>query len=241
MAPLQSLPRRADRFAYGTFAGVFLLLWLSLWTYATVLMDVACVRTLARQSWATTFPSVPGTVARNERIPRMTKSGTTVFDVRLVYVYTVAGSRFECDRERFMPGGFDLEWADAHPVGSQLTVFYNPSDPADAGLEPGIRAGDLVFPMVLPVFNVTALFGWWCAFGVLRGNSVGRERAVGRIGERNLLVRPGCVFVVITMIVIATGLIVLGIWAGRGGWTIIPLAIWTVILIGLVRLFQRGA
>lgn len=241
MGKLQTLPRRAGWFAYGALAGVFLLLWLSLWTYATVLMDVACVRTLARQSWATTFPSVPGTVVRNERISRMTKSGTTTFDVRLVYAYTIAGLQYECDRERFVPGGFDLAWADAHPVGSQLTVFYNPSDPADAGLEPGIRAGDLVFPMVLPIFNAIALSGWWSAFGVLRGNSVGRERALRQIGERNLLARPGCVFVVITIIVMATGLIVLGIWAGRGGWIVVPLAAWTAILIGLVRLFRRVA
>jgi hypothetical protein len=209
MPKLQSLPRRAGGLAYTTFAVAFMLLWLGLWTYSTILMDVGCVQTLARQSWATTFPSVPGTVVRIERIPRLTKSGTTVSDVRLFYAYTVAGRRYEGDRKRFVPGGFDLEWANAHPVGSELTVFYNARDPADAGLETGIRAGDLVFPLVLPIFNAIALIGWWAAFGALRGDHMHPERALRRIGERNLLARPCAVFIVIAIIVMASGLITL--------------------------------
>lgn len=64
-------------------------------------------------------------------------------DIR--YSYTIDAQRYE-GRLEFPPGtvpmpGFAQEQLNKYPLGSEVTVYYNPLQPGQATLEPG-RAGD---------------------------------------------------------------------------------------------------
>ena len=118
--------------------GVFLLV-LGLAAYGGVQLAIARVNDTAR------WPSVSGRVVASEVSTAVVKTGpvrrfTPVANIR--YTYSVEGQRYECEGGRvvpmlhFRPEGTPEELVARYPVGSSVTVFYNPADPADALLTP---------------------------------------------------------------------------------------------------------
>ena len=59
------------------------------------------------------------------------------------------------------PSSSDSAWAAqavaGHPVGSQTKVFYNPRNPQEAVLSPGVDGSDLVLMLFLMPFNMVTL------------------------------------------------------------------------------------
>jgi hypothetical protein len=90
-------------------------------------------------------------------------SGTT-YRPRLTYTYSVAGKDYQGDRYRYS------EWSGsgrnahgivaAHPVGSHVSVYYAPADPADAVLMAGLEGFDYFVPLFMLPFNLIMLFFW---------------------------------------------------------------------------------
>ena len=59
------------------------------------------------------------------------------------YRYTVAGKTYSGNRYRFgeiySSDGIGYQIVAEHPAGKRVTVYYNPDDPADALLRPGLE------------------------------------------------------------------------------------------------------
>src|SRR5207244_4080227 len=78
--------------------------------------------------------------------------------------YQVQGQNYFSDQFRYLttPQG---TWADeivaAHPVHSPVKVYYNPRDPADAILAPGVSGDDLHTALFFLPFNI-AMVALWC-------------------------------------------------------------------------------
>ena len=89
------------------------------------------------QSW----PSTTGVIVKS-RVEVRGGSTTTSVDAKIVYEYEVGGQQYQGeqirvdDRHRVLQvGGQAYEMVDRYPMGASVTVYYNPDDPAEAGLE----------------------------------------------------------------------------------------------------------
>ena len=100
-----------------------------------------------KQSAITGWPSVTGKVTKNTIITKGTSrySGNPMFFIpEILYEYEVKGSTYSSDTVKysFLPpkrwySGKDLaeERVKAYPLDGEVTVYYNPRDPAEAVLE----------------------------------------------------------------------------------------------------------
>ena len=91
----------------------------------------------ARASGA--WPTVPGKVERSRVEKAATQYGTN-YRLALAYRYQVGGRDYEGDRVEFGPRRVDSQdlierLAEKYPAGAQVTVHYDPDDPANAVLE----------------------------------------------------------------------------------------------------------
>jgi hypothetical protein len=86
---------------------------------------------------------------------------------KIVYEYTVAGRTYRCDRVSIGEDMGDFEVAETvarYPVGKAVTVYYNPSDRAQAVIErdlpPGIWRTMAIFVVVLVGVIVGSVVGF---------------------------------------------------------------------------------
>lgn len=92
------------------------------------------------------WPDAAGTVIESGAVSSGTNdSGERIFCVRVVYRYRVAGREYQGDRVSTLPAAFGEErirqMVESYPLGSEVSVFYDPAEPATAVLEPGISGG----------------------------------------------------------------------------------------------------
>lgn len=144
-----------------------LTLFFLVWAGFVVVADAAVaygVRTAVRSAdWTPT----DGVVTRSE-LKFGRKRGSVSLD--LAYSYTADG-RPLTGRE-YQPGPHLFpsdKWRAVHaalPVGSRVTVHYNPADPAEAVLISGLKPDVLLVLLGLAPFNVIAVglgWVWWAA------------------------------------------------------------------------------
>lgn len=144
------------------FFGVF-------WTALVGGFDGFLIYGFARQTLATSFPSVLGRITHSEVTRHRGGKGRTNYGVRIEYAYAVGDHEFQGSRFRYgQLSSSDSKWAyaavQAHPTGSQTQVFYNPDNPADSLLSPGLESSDFFAALFLTPFNVVML-GLWAAGG----------------------------------------------------------------------------
>ncbi|MBY0455944.1 MAG: DUF3592 domain-containing protein, partial [Gemmataceae bacterium] len=145
---------------------LLLTLFFLVWAGVVVVADAAVaygVRTAVRSAdWTPT----DGVVTRSEL--KFGRKNSVSLD--LAYSYAVDGRRLT-GRE-YQPGPHLLpsdKWRAVHaalPVGSRVTVHYNPADPAEAVLVPGLKPDVLLVLLGLMPFNVIAVglgWAWWAA------------------------------------------------------------------------------
>jgi hypothetical protein len=116
------------------------------------------------------WPSAEGTVAsaRVERSTSSSGSGSrrrrrTTYTPKLSYTYAVEGRPYTSTRIAF--GGTRSYssssaaegFVNRHPVGSKVTVYYNPGDPAESTLETGASGGAYVLLIIGVVFGLVGL------------------------------------------------------------------------------------
>lgn len=138
------------KFAYILFA-IFVLVGLGIAVYGlTVLYH-------ARRTAA--WPGTPGVVTRSEVV-----RGDDSYSAALAYSYTVDGVAYEGTSIASGPEitssteDHARRRVDRYPVGSAVTVYYDPAAPATAVLEPGLLKRSFV-PLVFGLFFAT--FGGW--------------------------------------------------------------------------------
>ena len=88
-----------------------------------------------------TWPKTPGRILTSE-VKRGAKGSARA---AITYGYSVAGQSHTASRVNLSLAGSNLNESsrivNAHPVNSDVTVYYNPADPAEAVLEPGPKGG----------------------------------------------------------------------------------------------------
>lgn len=118
------------------------------------------------------WPMAKGTVLESE-VHRYTSSGevspSKVHHVpRIVYQFERGGSRYESDQRSIMGEDYDSDEAqrivDAYPVGSSITVYFQPGNPEESVLQRGYseeqsRIGTLVLVAFLLFSGVAIVCG----------------------------------------------------------------------------------
>lgn len=141
----------------------FLVVFGLFWSAITGLFLVLVVHGIVKQLEATSFARTDGIVDKvEETISRGSKS--TTYGVKIVYHYTVNGQRYSGDKLRFGQSSSSHKWAQGmvqrFAAGTHPPVYYNPADPAEAVLIPGIQGEDLFLALFLTPFALIMLAIW---------------------------------------------------------------------------------
>jgi hypothetical protein len=123
------------------FAGLFVLIgWL---------FEVNGLHMLVLQHRAESFPVVRGKVLSVEVTTTSGRRGGTYYHPSFFYSYEVVGQEYHGWRYRydgdpsFLGSASAERLVRAHPAGSEIEVHYNPMDPRDALLSPGVQGDDI--------------------------------------------------------------------------------------------------
>jgi hypothetical protein len=127
---------------------------------AVVLLVIA-MRGNAQASASKNWESTTGQILMSqiEMRRRSGRAGMSPFPV-VVYEYMVMGQRFQSNRISF---GNDIGGSmvasptvNRYPVGSTVTVYYNPANPAEAVLERKSRSSNVLIFVVIVIFAILA-------------------------------------------------------------------------------------
>jgi hypothetical protein len=140
-------------------------------------LDIWAITTIIRQANASVYPTAIGQIVACRIKNETYGEGSSVIGVEAQYTYTVEEKAYTGNRYRYgfnysnLPTGA-REFVRTHPVGGPVTVYYNPSNPADAVLSAGTRPIDYLLPLALAPFNVGLV---WLGVRVGRAAWVARQ------------------------------------------------------------------
>lgn len=144
----------------------FLIVILVIWTLFTILEDGLAVWDFYRQCKSTNYPDVQGVITQNETICH----DYDLYEVEIEYTYQVDGNNYTSNRYFYDAMMFGKATSGSQrrtkklelslPVGQQVTIYHNPSNPADSVLKTGIIGYHLFVWAGLAFFNIIMLAGW---------------------------------------------------------------------------------
>ena len=173
------------------------LLFVALWSFITLIFDGIILFGGYRQMVAESYPLTTGSITHSEVTVHHGDDSTT-FGVDVKYTFEVAGKKYEGNQYRYGQWSSSDNSArrivDSLPVGTEVDVHYNPSDPSDAVLAVGIQSSDLFMMLFLMPFNMVML-GGWCVMAAFKFPAVaerftGKPRVVQRNFTRRLILEP---------------------------------------------------
>lgn len=109
------------------------------------------LREIPLQAASAKWPTTAATIIQCEVRKRRAKLDDLLFRCH----YAVGGRSYEASQRRIVTmTAYDLfenpaDFAANHPVGSTLSVWYDPADPSAVTIAPGLSAWDLAGPAVL--------------------------------------------------------------------------------------------
>jgi hypothetical protein len=164
---------------------IYPLVLLVCWTGLIAAGTYALLETTVRQYLALNFSTTQGRIVRSEvGHGAMSRRG-----VDIEYNYAVDGVDYTGHRYRYDDHNANMEW-DAtvveNPRWSSQTIYYNPKNPADALLQPGVDGGDLLLLLFALPLNVLTCTLWSAWVARLREKS--RIRPAGGV---RILKQPG--------------------------------------------------
>jgi hypothetical protein len=151
-----------------------------IWTTVTLGFDAIVGRDLMLQVQAQSYPHVAGRILRSEVKPCHDGSDGTSprnFEPDVEYAYAVNGIEHTGTQYRY---SHDPMWRFSEsaarsllPKGEDAAVYYNPRDPADAILSPGLLGLDVLALLWLLPFNAVTLIGVFGYFQLVRYRATG--------------------------------------------------------------------
>jgi hypothetical protein len=118
-----------------------------IWGFHSLWLGTA---TVVEASRSTHWQFVYGRV-RSAQIAKRWSVGEPGVRPSIVYDYTVDGKEFSSERitfgmqdDFFSSADFAQKYVDRYPAGSRVQIFYDPSSPANAVLEPGLSVWTFV-------------------------------------------------------------------------------------------------
>jgi hypothetical protein len=161
------------------------LLLLVFWSALLAAADYTVIDTSVRQALARHFPSTQGKMLHSN----IGRGAIMRRGVDFDYSYAVNGVDYTGHRYRYDDHNTAFEFsavASAHRSGSLQTVYYNPNNPADSLLQPGLDGSDLLLLLFALPFNALTL-GLWA--GVARARR--EQRHAGTAGGIRILSGAG--------------------------------------------------
>jgi hypothetical protein len=144
------------------FAFPYPLLLLAIWTGWLVTGDYVVLETSLRQVLADGYDTTVGEIMRSE----LGEGALRHRGLDIGYSYTVNGVDYTGLRYRYddRNGAFDYKAVTkTAPPGSSQTVYYNPANPADSVLSPGLKGCDLLLALFAIPLNVVTFMVWIAA------------------------------------------------------------------------------
>jgi hypothetical protein len=180
-----------------TLITLFVCFWLAVVASGIGLQVLSAIRQHRARQFPTTVGRVTLSSVEKEWVqPKdKTKPPRAYYRPEVQYQYELDGKVYRGSRSRYddrKQSDSDPELAArraaAHPKGSEVTVFYNPRDPEDALLEPGLAPRDLFFfpGFAFVAFGLLALRfvgSWW------RDNFIRPDTGGVRVIKQGILVR----------------------------------------------------
>ncbi len=122
---------------------------------------------LHRQSNSLFFAKTTGVITLSEVRDYSDVDGPISFAIR--YTYVVDGSTYESRRYKYVVDSLDnhAEIVATHPLGAKVIVYYNPKDPTDAVLVPGLNVTISSMLEIPALFNILVVAYWgmvWLKF-----------------------------------------------------------------------------
>jgi hypothetical protein len=154
------------------------LLLLVCWTGLVAAGTYALLETTVRQYLALRFSTTQGRIVRSE----VGRGPVSRRGIEIEYNYTVDGMDYTGHRYRYDDHNVTLEWdatVEDNPRWSSQTVYYNPKNPADALLEPGVDGSDLLLLLFALPLNVLT-YALWSAM-ITRSREKSRIRPAGGV------------------------------------------------------------
>lgn len=195
-------------------------------------------RVLLSQHRAESFPHVQGTVLSSLVTTTRGSKGRILFHPSISYRYTVDGVEYIANRYRYDGHPTDSSSAyvivTGHAPGSAVDVYYNPNEPGDALLSPGVDVPDMnlfLFLTAMALFTMWATLtnmnqtGWpWDQTKVAGGVKVITDMLITRLRLPRYQPMPVAVFaasivVLLSAIVVAFKLLSLSPWTA-GEWSL---------------------
>lgn len=161
--------------------GVFLFIFASFWSTLVLLFDGMAGHTLWKQFESSHYPFTTGVVTHSEMTVYHGRKSTT-YGIDIEYRYEVNGHSYYGSRFRYGATCSDqasaMQAVNAHRVGSQAQVYFNPVNPEDAVLSPDVEGADLMLLLFLMPFNMVTV-GLWTALGALLRQTIFHPLAGG--------------------------------------------------------------
>ncbi len=132
----------------------FTIIWCSASFFATVLIGSSVIADIGTSNWE----PVDGVIKSSGVSSSTDGEGGTTYCLHVSYQYTVDGNAYNGDRVSYSTENSCNSWSknadDDYPEGKEITVYYDPDNPSESVLEPGLSGVDffmccfLVFPLV---------------------------------------------------------------------------------------------
>lgn len=123
------------------------------------------IRILLFQHRAESFNEVKGKIVSGEVTTTRGSRSSTYYHPSFLYEYQVDGTRYTArryrydGRPRFLDAAAAQRIVEAHPIGSEIEVYYNPVDPRDAVLSKEVQGFDVGFLLIGAPFCLLMLSG----------------------------------------------------------------------------------
>lgn len=147
---------------------VLITLVLLMWVAVGSIGMVSIVReTLAIQG-SENWPSVQGEVIESRVETRSSRKGRT-YAPQVTYTYAVEGTHYSGTRQQarnpIMNSPAEAQgYLQAYPVSAKLKVFYQPANPQNAVLKPGLVTSDYLIMLLPGLFVLLGLLVWVLSF-----------------------------------------------------------------------------
>lgn len=151
-------------------AWLLVVAWSCCWSALTLPFDAKAIHTACKQIQALAFDTVEGTIIDSRIIEN--QGEVVTYEATVQFRYHVNGREFTGNQYRHWLSAGDHRHAErmaaGHPSGGKTTVYYNPANPAEALLDPGLAAQDFFALLWLTPFNIVMLGSWALATRLLR-------------------------------------------------------------------------
>lgn len=156
-------PDAASKAKEARRVSVFLIIFGVFWSAITVAFDVMAVKGLFQQYRASTvFQATPAKVI-SAGIKEHDGEDSTTYSPDITYTYEAGGTTHTSSRYSFGMNSGSHKSAKAvvkkYAIGSEITAYVDPADPASAVLQPQIRAGHIFMFLFLAPFNAVIVGG----------------------------------------------------------------------------------